>query len=95
MYYANVVHLVLVGEEEANTGVTKLWLKLLSGVIEKKLLVKPLLSFVVDSVKLDITNVIYFSYIVFFSNVQVPLLINLLKNVNLGVLSYTCASMCE
>ena len=49
MYYANVVHLVLVGEEEANTGVTKLWLKLLSGVIEKKLLVKPLLSFVVDS----------------------------------------------
>ena len=36
-------------------------------------------------VKLDITNVIYFFYSVFFSNVQVPLLINLLKYVNLGV----------
>ena len=43
VYYATVLQLVLVGQEEATTGVTKLWLKLLSVVIGNKLLVKPLL----------------------------------------------------
>ena len=39
---------------------------------------------VAAKVNLDITKIIYFFYSVFFSNVQVPLLINLLKYVNLG-----------